>query len=253
MLQALIFDVDGTLADTEEYHRLAFNQSFSQAGLNWHWPISLYDDLLGVTGGVERIHHYIQQQHPNFSQEAKIVDLQAYVQELHRVKTALYKQKLQQGVALRPGVQRLITEAHRSGMRLAIATTTSMENVSTLINCTLGKECLSWFEVIVSGDMVTRKKPAADVYISVLERLSLPASQCMALEDSQLGLQSALAAEIKTVITQNQFTRNHDFQKAALVIDHLGEPGQPFNVVQGNAHGHQYADLAMLEKIFSSA
>ncbi len=252
MLQALIFDVDGTLADTEEYHRIAFNESFANAGLDWNWSVSLYDELLGVTGGKERINHFIQLQHPDFAKEANISDLSSYIADLHKIKTIRYNQKLEQGlVALRPGVQRLINEAHQSGMRMAIATTTTMENVSTLIECTLGKASLSWFEVIVAGNMVAAKKPAADVYLAVLERLSLPASECLALEDSQLGLQSALAAGITTIITQNHFTRKHDFKNATLVVDHLGEPDLPFKVLHGNAYEHQYANLSLLEDICS--
>ena len=252
MLKALIFDVDGTLADTEEYHRLAFNESFAQAGLEWDWSVALYDELLGVTGGRERIKHFIQQQHPNFAEEEKIDDLEDYIQGLHKVKTVLFNEKLEQGlVSLRPGVERLITEVHKHGIRLAIATTTTMENVTTLISCTLGKASLAWFEVIVAGNMVAAKKPASDVYDAVLSQLSLPASECIALEDSQLGLKSALAAGITTIVTQNHFTRTHDFQNAALVINHLGEPELAFEVLQGNAYGHQYVDLAMLEDIYS--
>ena len=254
MLKAIIFDVDGTLADTEEYHRLAFNESFAQAGLDWNWSVSLYDELLGVTGGKERIKHFIQLQHPNFAEEAKIDDLHGYIAELHKVKTALYNDKLEQGMmSLRPGVERLITEAYKLKMRMAIATTTSMENVTTLIECTLGKASIPWFEVIVAGNMVAIKKPASDVYDAVLKQLSLPASECIALEDSQLGLRSALGAGITTIITQNHFTKTHNFQGAALVVDHLGEPEQPFNVLLGNAYGHQYVDLTMLEEICSQS
>ena len=247
MLKALIFDVDGTLANTEEYHRQAFNDIFKQLGLAWYWSVSLYTQLLEVTGGKERLKYYIEQYLPDFKPSN---DINQFIQDLHSLKTDRYNQLLTQGsMELRPGVERLILDARENQQFLAIATTTSSKNVIELIKMTLGEKALSWFKVIVSGEMVTAKKPAPDVYALVLAQLALPAEQCIAIEDSYPGLQSALAAGIKTIITPSNYTQHQNFTGASLVVDSLGEPNQPFKVIGGNAYGYDYLTIPFLHKI----
>ncbi|MBI3545441.1 MAG: HAD family hydrolase [Gammaproteobacteria bacterium] len=249
-LQALIFDVDGTLADTErDGHRVAFNAAFKEAGLDWHWHVDLYGELLAVTGGKERMHHYIERYRPDYKKPA---DFDALVARLHAAKTQHYTALLARGgIPLRPGVWRLLEEARRHGMRLAIATTTTPANVSALLRHALSPAAESWFEIIGAGDVVAAKKPAPDIYHYVLEHLQLAPAQCLAFEDSENGLRAAQAARLRTVITINDYTRTHDFSGAALVLDHLGEADQPFNVLAGPAvNGATFLDLNLLQKIF---
>ena len=159
-LEALIFDVDGTLAETEELHRQAFNETFRAFGLDWMWPPELYRELLRVTGGRERIIHYVDHYAPAGSGGAL-----ATAREMHADKTARYAKLLRAGEAPpRPGVRRLIAEAHDAGLRLAIATTTSPGNVEPLLGAVLRPRALSWFSVIAAGDIVPAKKPAPDIY-----------------------------------------------------------------------------------------
>ncbi|MDO9242300.1 MAG: HAD family hydrolase [Rhodocyclaceae bacterium] len=219
-LQALIFDVDGTLADTErDGHRAAFNLAFADAGLDWHWDETLYGELLAVTGGKERIRFFVERYLPKFATRP---DFDALVKALHATKTVHFVQLVEAGqLPLRPGVARIIAEARAAGLRLAIATTTSPENVEVLLRASLAPEALDWFEVIGAGDIVPAKKPAPDIYRWVLERLNLPAAACLALEDSENGLKSSCAAGIPTLITENAYTHGQDFTGALKVLPDL--------------------------------
>ena len=247
-LEALIFDVDGTLADTEkDGHRVAFNQAFAEAGLDWNWDAALYGELLQVTGGKERIRLFVEKFLKDFDTEEEITSFAA---NLHQRKTHFYLQLLQTGaIPLRPGVERLIREAKEAGLRLAIATTTTPENVSYLLSSTLGEESITWFEIIAAGDIVPAKKPAPDIYTWAMQQMNISPESCLAFEDSLNGIKSSLAANLKTLITVNGYTRDDDFSGAELVLDQFGEPHSPFTVLQGDAMGHHYVNIEMLQKL----
>jgi len=248
MLKALIFDVDGTLADTEkDGHRVAFNSAFKAAGLDWEWDEELYGKLLAVTGGKERMNYYLDNFNTSFERPD---NLQEMIAELHKSKTVYYTKLLGEGeIPLRPGVKRLIQEARDAGLRLAIATTTTPENVTALLENTLGKESFDWFEVIAAGDIVPAKKPAPDIYDWALKEMDIDAADCLAFEDSENGILSSQGADLKTIITVNDYTLDHDFSGAAVVLDNLGEPEQAFNVIAGNAGDHSFISLESLTSI----
>ena len=218
-IKAIIFDVDGTLADTEDGHRKSFNKAFAESGLDWNWDVALYDKLLKVTGGKERIKYFVESFLPGFIKPA---DYEGFVKNLHAVKTGHYTAMLRGGlIPLRPGIKQLIAETHAAGITLAIATTTTPENVSALLEVGLGKDWAKYFSANGCGDIVPHKKPAPDIYDWVLRELKLSAADCIALEDSENGLHSALAAGIKTFVTINQYTRNQNFAGAAAVFEDL--------------------------------
>jgi len=250
-LAALLFDVDGTLADTEEMHRLCFNQAFAAAGLDWEWSVALYGELLAVTGGRERIRHYLDTHKPNFVAPA---DLTQWIAELHLAKTALYTRSLAQGrIPLRPGVARLIAEARRAGLRLAIVTTTTPANVIALLEHSLHKDSPAWFEVIAAGDHAPAKKPAPDIYHYALHALQLEASQCLSFEDSENGVRASRGAGVAPIVTLNDYTRDHDFSGALVLLDHLGEPDQPCEVISGSLNDAPYVDVAVLRTLHAQA
>ena len=249
-LKALLFDVDGTLADTErDGHRIAFNQAFADAGLDWDWSVSIYGELLRVTGGKERIKFYLDKYLPDF-QPPTGVPLDEYIAGLHQSKTRFYTELLKTGaIPLREGVERLLREARQAGLRLAIATTTTPANVSALLASTLGEEGESMFELIAAGDIVPAKKPASDIYDYALDKMGLRAEECLAIEDSDNGLTSARGAGLETIITVNGYTEAQDFSGAMLVLNKLGEPGDDFKVLSGDANGDSYVSADLLTRL----
>lgn len=247
-LKALIFDVDGTLTDNEQDgHRVAFNRAFEKTGLGWRWDENIYDRLLEVFGGKERLRFFIEDFLDDFQAPQ---DLDAFIRDLHAEKTRQYVALVEAGeLTLRPGVARLLTEAHAAGVQLAIASTTTPKNATTLLSTTLGEESIGWFSVIACGDIVENKKPAPDIYLYALEQLGLPAGNCLVVEDTESGLASARAAGLKTIITVNRTTRGQNFEGAELVVDQLGEPGQPCEVLQGKGIESGVVDLAVLRSL----
>lgn len=246
LLQALIFDVDGTLADTErDLHRVAFNRAFRKAGLDWYWDVPTYGKLLKVAGGKERILHYIRTECPTPIEG----DPEALTRELHALKTELYLELLGSGeISLRPGVERLLREARGAGFRLAIATTTTLANVTTLLASTLGEGALRWFEVIGAGDVVPCKKPAPDIYQYVLQKLALPASACFAFEDSANGLRASSGAGLRTIVTPTVYTAREDFTGAFAIVSDLGEPAWPCHHFGGYRPRRGFVDTLQLDE-----
>ncbi|MEX2517307.1 MAG: HAD-IA family hydrolase [Gammaproteobacteria bacterium] len=244
-LQAIIFDVDGTLADTENYHRQAFNDAFGEFDLDWHWSAADYVSLLAISGGRERIREYASKHlKPKLSATAT----RDLALRMHQRKSEIYREKLVAGhIGFRDGVMRLINEARHRRLHLAIATSTSSPNVDTLLHNALGVPPESIFEAIVTSDIVVDKKPSPAVYQYALAELGLAPDECIAIEDTANGNRAARAAGLKTIITTHQFTEHHDFSGASLVVDQLGGPQQPFTVRQGNAHGARYVDIDLLE------
>jgi beta-phosphoglucomutase-like phosphatase (HAD superfamily) len=247
MVKAFIFDVDGTLADTERHgHRVAFNQAFEQFGLDWHWSEETYGELLAVTGGKERMAHFVR---THDKPEKDREDLGSLIKQLHARKTENYVSLLKRNaIPLRPGVKRLLQDAREQKIRLAIATTTTPENITALLENALGPESIAWFDVIGAGDIVPEKKPAADIYHYVLRHMNLNADDCLAFEDSINGLRASLGAGIKTIITHNGYTEQDDFTGAELVLDHFGDEDHPSTVLH-QTFRQDYLSVDLIGKI----
>jgi len=250
-IKALIFDVDGTIADTEETHRQAFNAAFLEHKLPWDWSRREYAELLRTSGGKERLTVYIDSLAATQKEKARLKGL---VQLIHASKTRIYGELIADGRApLRSGVARLIGEARAAGVRLGIASTTTSANIAALIGAQFGAEAWNWFEALACGDVVPQKKPAPDIYHRVLGMLRLPAQSCVAFEDSVNGVKSAKAAGLYTVVTPTQWSEGQDFRGADLVLRGLGDTDAPFDAEDAERAGGPYLTLERLQQLHNAA
>lgn len=216
-LEALIFDLDGTLADTEEAHRQAFNAAFIRLGLWWDWSPARYAQLLSVSSGVDRLHAYIDTLRDAPAEKAR---LHATVPSIHAVKSELYAEALRNGgPPLRPGVRLLVAEARAAGLAVAVVTTTSTANAHAVLRTHFHGEV----DLVVCVDEVAKRKPAPDVYLRALSLLRRPAEACVAFEDSVNGLRAAKAAGLTTVVTPTRWTIGQDFAGADFLLRDLTE------------------------------
>jgi HAD superfamily hydrolase (TIGR01509 family) len=220
-LKAIIFDVDGTLAETEEAHRDAFNRTFDEAGLDWHWAQHDYARLLKTTGGKERMRKHRDDLGATEPDDNKIA-------ALHQRKTAIYAEIIASGdLRLRPGVAELVSNARAAGVRVAVATTTNTPNVEALCQACWSQHADAVFDVIAAGDEVAAKKPAPDVFLLALSRLGLSPQDCIALEDSRNGVLSARAAGLAVLVTPSAYTAQDDFSDATHVVRDLSYANLP--------------------------
>lgn len=250
-LQALIFDVDGTLADTEEAHRQAFNAAFLEFGLGWEWGPARYAQLLNVSGGKERIAAYVETLGLGEAERGRLVNL---VPMIHATKTRIYAELLENfRLPLRPGVVRLIREAHDEGLKLAIASTTTPANVEALLFAAIGGGSSRWFSAIAAGDLVANKKPAPDIYHAVLGSLRLPPEACVAFEDSVNGVRAARAAGLVTIATPTRWTAGQDFSEAQLVVETLGDPDSPLTGASLARAGAPLLGIEQIRRLHATA
>ena len=229
-LRALIWDVDGTIAETErDGHLPAFNEAFAALGLAWRWSESEYGELLHITGGRERLLHDMARR---ADAPAAAPEREALARELHRRKNLAYAQSVRQGhIAARPGVLRLVAECQAAGVALAVATTTSRSNVQALFTALWGASWPKIFSVAVCGEDVQQKKPHPQAYLLALQRLGVAAGQAFALEDSPAGLHAARAADLACGITRSAWFADAAFEGAVWVRDDLDSPA-PMTLAQ---------------------
>jgi HAD superfamily hydrolase (TIGR01509 family) len=249
-VNTLIFDCDGVLSDTErDGHLPAFNQTFREFGLPVSWSEAEYGEKLRIGGGKERMASLLT---PAFVQQAGLPEepdaLEREVGRWHRRKTELYRQSVAAGaLPPRPGVRRLIEEALAAGWQLAVASTSAEESVRAVLEVAAGPENAARFAAVLAGDVVPRKKPAPDIYALALSRLGASVSRSIVIEDSKNGLDAARALGLVTVITVNGYTAHEDFSGAALVLDHLGEPGRPLRVLANASAARPVGSLGVAD------
>mmetsp|Transcript_35278 Transcript_35278/g.77267 ORF Transcript_35278/g.77267 Transcript_35278/m.77267 type:complete len:273 (-) Transcript_35278:884-1702(-) len=221
-LEAILFDCDGVLADTErDGHRPAFNRAFKENGIEEDWDVDRYGVLLEIGGGKERMTgHWDEVGWPDCIPEDVRQDK---VKSLHLQKTDIFMNMINEGaIPLRPGVLRLVDEAIANDVRLACCSTSNDKAVSNLIKTLMGEDRWSKFRIF-AGDMVKAKKPAPDVYNMAVETMGLDKSRCVIVEDTSIGLGAARAADIKCIVTKSAYADREDFTGADMVVDNLDD------------------------------
>jgi HAD superfamily hydrolase (TIGR01509 family) len=221
-MDALIFDCDGVLVDTErDGHRVAFNRAFAALGLPFAWGVEEYGDLLRIAGGKERMRSYFDQNRWPVPE----VDRDALIKRLHQLKTDYFIQLIESGeLPVRSGINRIVDEAYAAGVRLAVCSTSNERAVMGVVSRLLGFEHYTKFAGIFAGDIVSQKKPDPAIYQLALQRLQLDPKGCLVIEDSHNGLLAAVRAGIPCVITTSTYTATEDFAQAIAVYPELGDP-----------------------------
>jgi HAD superfamily hydrolase (TIGR01509 family) len=240
-LRAVIFDVDGTLADTErDGHRVAFNEAFEAAGLNYRWSVDEYGELLTITGGRRRLERYLQ------SREHSSTEAAALAATLHRDKTRRFAALVRTGaMKARPGAAELITALRAEGVATAVATTGTGDWVLPLLDVLFG---LDAFDIVVTGSDVTDLKPDPAVYLETLARLNLTPADAVAVEDSANGVQAAVSAGLRCVAVVNGYTRDQDLSGAVAVLDDLARP-EGVSVLRGDPQWAEGLTVAALRRL----
>jgi HAD superfamily hydrolase (TIGR01509 family) len=245
-LRALLWDVDGTLAETElDGHRIAFNRAFAERGLPWRWDRSTYIGLLAISGGRERLRWFLQRQQIA-EPEASLLDA------LHQAKQVHYRELVVAGeVQLRPGVRRLIEAAAAAGLQQAIVTTSGREAVAALVENQL-RDQNRLLSLRICADDVAAKKPDPEAYVLALQRLDLAPGQAVALEDSPAGVAAATAAGLRCLVTLSAAFSQASvslFRSASSLTDGLGDPMAPTRVLRGPACAGGLITLSYLEQL----
>jgi HAD superfamily hydrolase (TIGR01509 family) len=246
VLRAILIDMDGTLCESEEAHREAFNRAFAEAGLPWRWEPEPYRELLAVKGGRDRLRRFLA------TAEPRPADPDGLAATLHALKTDLFGVLVARGgLTPRPGVLRLMAEARGRGVRLALVTSATRPTAAPLVRAVLGRDLDRAFDAAATGDRAAANKPAPDLYETALSDLGLSPDECVAIEDDGAGLAAATAAGIATIITPSAYGRDEDRSAARAVLSDLGEPDAPGTALAGPAPPEGVADLDWLAALLA--
>ena len=220
-LKAVFFDQDGVIIDTErDGHRVSFNETFQEFGYSFEWGVDEYHELLQISGGKERMKHYLQTK--GFGKPVAPEEVDDLIARMHKRKTALFIEMVESGrLPLRPGIHRFMREAMAAGLKLGVCTT-SNEKAANAIAYQVLKDVT--FDVVLAGDVVEKKKPAPDIYNLALEKTGLRPEDCFVVEDSRNGVLAGKAAGMRVLATTNVYTEKEDLSPADVIVGCLGDP-----------------------------
>ncbi len=249
-LSAVLFDVDGTIAETEDLHRRSFNESFKEFNLDWFWDEAIYKELINIGDGKERIEYYIRRAWPEM---LEYKNLNKYISSIHKVKNEIFKDLIVEcEVKPRPGFIRLIDDLKKNKVKIAIVSSTTQEDLMTLFSNGLDIDPNSMFDLVAHGDCTKKKRPSPEIYEWILEKLRLPPQSCIAIEDSLRGTKSAIDADINVLVTPSFYTKDENFNDAKVVVSSLGELHQPFEIIKGNVFGNKVVNFNLLYELINN-
>ena len=216
-MAAVLFGSIGTIADTSELQREAFNEAFREHGLGWNWSRDEYRQLLKDSGGAARIAGYAESRGDQ-------VDAAA----VHATKSELFQRKLRAShPAPRPGVVETIEAARGNGFKLALVTTTSADNVTAITEAMRTQVDIESFDLVVDSSSVDQPKPDAEVYAFTLRHLDQQPNECVAVEDNVGGVRAAVSAGLTCIAFPGENNADHDFAGASDRVDELSFGGLP--------------------------
>ena len=245
ILKAILFDCDGVLAETEgDGHRVAFNNTFRDFGVDAYWDMEEYGRLLKVGGGKERMTHFFRSDQLKYPPE-RFDD--EFIVKLHKAKTESFAEMCV-GIQGRPGVRRIMEDAAKEGISIFVCSTSNEKSVANIANSVLQGEEKRIITKIYAGDVVSAKKPAPDIYLLALKEYGLDPKSCLVIEDTRIGMQAAIAAGINCFITRSFYNMDEDFDGAVAVVDCFGDKDTPCNPVFGVPASTQYITLDILRR-----
>jgi len=234
-VRAVFFDQDGVIIDTErDGHRISFNMTFKEFGFTDEWSVDYYHDLLQIGGGKERMKHHWKAE--GFSKPMTEPEIDQLIPEMHKRKTALFVELIETGkLPLRPGIHRVMKEAMDAGLKIAVCTTSNERTTRVIIEKILADVK---FDLVLAGDVVSKKKPDPEIYDLALSKLALKPEEAFVVEDSRIGVTASKAAGIKTIVTTNGYTEQEDVSAGDVIVTCLGDSkGEKAILRKGNLPG----------------
>ena len=245
-LLAVFWDVDGTIADTELCgHRLAFNSAFKDLDLDWHWNVNTYIDLLKISGGLNRIIYYRNAINCDLTND--------FCSRIQSRKKYYYKELVESGkIKVRDGVLRLIQELAENNIEQFIVTTSGRDSLEPFLHTSLQSH-LKFFSEIITYEDVNKHKPYPDAYNLALKLSKKSNVNCIAIEDSSIGVEAARSANINCLLTLPPWSNSSQniTKRANACVDNLGNKDKYSKVIYGNPLINKYVDYAYLTNIIS--
>jgi beta-phosphoglucomutase-like phosphatase (HAD superfamily) len=211
--KALLFGSIGTIVETSEIQRKSFNSAFKIAGLKWNWTKEIYKNLLNKSGGEERILRYAKQTKSNVNSK-----------NIRKLKTKIFNRYLKKNkLKLRPGVKEIIKYSKKNQIKLALVTSTTLDNINSIFFCLRENLNKRDFNFIGNSTLVKKPKPSAKIYKLALKKLKISPKECIAIEDTQESLNSAIKAKLKCFIFPGKFHRSKKFNGAFKEINKINK------------------------------
>ena len=234
-IKAVFFDIDGVIIDTErDGHRVSFNMTFKEFGFSDEWGVDYYHELLQIAGGKERMKHHLETK--GFSKPVPAPEVDELIKAMHKRKTAIFVDLIESlKLPLRPGVHRFMQEAMQAGLKIAVCTTSNEQAAKAVTERALPD---IKFDLVLAGDVVSRKKPDPEIYNLALSKLGLKPEEVMVVEDSKNGVAASKAAGIKTIVTTNVYTEKEDVSAGDVIVTCLGDTdGEKATMRKGSLPG----------------